>query len=62
MLQAAFDHEESFFDTPKGPKAEKLNINEILRFEGLTTYHKLLFSQKCRKSILQHAILCKKIR
>ena len=42
------------------PKPEKLNFNEFLRFKGSTIYQKTQFSQKCRKSILQHAILCKK--
>ena len=42
------------------PKAEKLNFNEFLRFKVLKSYQKSSFSQKCRKSILQHAILCKK--
>ena len=44
------------------PKPEKLHFYEFLRFEGLKTFQKSSFSKKCRKSILQHAILCKKIR
>ena len=34
MLQAAFDHEESFLILPK---PEKLNFNELLRFKFLKT-------------------------
>ena len=44
------------------PKPEKLNLNKFLRFEGLKTFQKSSFSKKWRKSILRHAILCRKIR
>ena len=42
------------------PKPEKLNFNEFLRFKVLKTDENHNFPKKCRKSILQHAILCKK--
>ena len=56
MLQAAFDHEGSFLILPK---PEKLNFNEFLRFKVMKTVENYVFSKKCRKTILQHAILSK---
>ena len=43
-------------------KPEKLNFNEFLRFKVLKTDENVVFSKKCRKTILRHAILCKKMR
>ena len=43
MLQAAFDHEESFLTLPK---PEKLNFNEFLRFKVLKTDENHNFQKK----------------
>ena len=47
MLQAAFDHEESFLILTK---PEQLNFNEFLRFEGLKTDENIIFFQKMSKN------------
>ena len=44
------------------PMPEKLNFNEFLRFKDLKADENVVFPKKWRKSILQHAILCKKMR
>ena len=44
------------------PNPEKLNFNEFLRLKVLKTDENVVFPKKCRKTILQHAILCKKMR
>ena len=46
MLQAAFDHEESFFLIL--PEPEKLNFNALLRFKVLKTDENHHFPKKSK--------------